>query len=230
MKLKIAIVLFITIFLANGVPSLAQKNNDWSKMSRPPAKSKRNTIAQKNDDWWKMPGTQPANPKGTEVNTLPEWSSPVVACSLLVDVPGMQTREYKNLGYEYEYGCSSPYKEIGPRTLLSPSNNIAYYVVGNKSVAEELQLVLNINNRDFAGSGHETLAVLAAILAQRALKRELSEAVLQALIGRHAGDEAVLQALIAGRAAEWTVGNTHIEVFREDWPTGKGYEVKFIIR
>lgn len=230
MKLKVAVTLFMTIFLAT-VPSLAQKNDDWTKMSRPqPANPKRNQVAQKTDDLWKMPGTQPANLKRNKVITSPDWHSPVIACSLLADVPGMETREYKDLGYEYEYGCSSPYKEIGQRNLVSMSNHIAYYVLGNKSVAKELQLVLNVNDRDFAGSGHEALTVIAAMLAQRALKQELPEAVLRALIGGHAGDEGVLQALTAGRAGEWKVGNTNLKVFREDWPTGRGYEVKFIIR
>lgn len=242
MKLKSAVALFMTIFLATCVPSLAQKDDDWKKISpmqdddwmkmgrTKPAKPKRNKVAQKNDDGWKMPFTQPENPELNKIIPPPEWRSPVVACSLLADISGMQTRGYKDLGYEYEYGCSSPYKEIGPSTLFSISNNIAYYVLGNKSVATELQLVLNVNNRDFARSGHETLTVLATMLAQRALKKELSEAVLQALIGSRAGDEAVLQALIAGRSGEWKAGNTRIEVFREDRPRGSGYEVKFIIR
>jgi hypothetical protein len=231
MKRKIAVGLFMTIFLATGVPSLAQKSDDWTKLSRPqPANPTPNKVAQENDDLWKMPGTQPANTRRNKVITSKYWRSPVVACSLLSDIPGMQTRGYQDLGYEYVYGCSSPSKEIGPRTVFSTSNNIVYYVLGNRSVAKELQLVLNVNNRDFARSGHETLTVLAAMLAQRALKQELSEAVLQALIGGRTGDEAVLQALIAGRAGEWRAGNTRIEVFREDWSTGKGYEVKFIIR
>ena len=41
---------------------------------------------------------------------------------------------------------------------------------------------------------------------------------------------AMREALSQGKSGKWEAGKNRIEIMREDWPTGKGYEVKFIIR
>lgn len=147
-----------------------------------------------------------------------DWHSPDVACSLLADIPGMQTRGWKNdPDYKPEnYWCACFYKEIGKSTLFSIKNNLAYYVDGDRNTAKQLKLVLNVNNRDDAETAHGALAAASGILTKRALNADLSDEV--------------LLALLAGRAGKWKAGKNQIEVFREDWDNGKGYEVKFFIR
>jgi len=33
-------------------------------------------------------------------------------------------------------------------------------------------------------------------------------------------------AILAGKSGKWKVGDVDISVARENWPTGKGYEIK----
>lgn len=40
----------------------------------------------------------------------------------------------------------------------------------------------------------------------------------------------VYKSLIAGKPGGWKAGKNQIEIIRDDWHTGTGYEVKFIIR
>lgn len=95
-------------------------------------------------------------------------------------------------------------------------NNLAYYVTGDQHAAKELKLVLNVNDRDNAEDGHRALAIASGFLTKAALGTYLMEEV--------------YKALVAGRADRWKAGKNKIEIVRDDWETGKGYEVKFIIR
>lgn len=178
-------------------------------------------VSGQNDDWWKMPGTQKANPRKADVAS---WHTPQIACSLLDDIPGMQTTGYKDYAMRSrtprepwmpkEYSCLSPYKQIGSGWPMP--NNLAFYSTGDQSIVRELKLVLNVNNAPTAEVGHGALAVASSLLTKRALNGDLSDEV--------------LEALLAGRQGKWKAGKNQIEILREDWPTGKGYEVKFIIR
>lgn len=149
-------------------------------------------------------------------NSTTDWRIPETACALLDDLEGMKTRGYKNYEGSDAYGCSSPYKELGPGTVFSISNNLAYYVTGHQHTAKELKLVLNVNSQSTAQLGHQALAYASLELTKRALNAELLDEV--------------VAALLAGQPGKWKAGKSRIEVIREDWPTGKGYEVKFIIR
>jgi hypothetical protein len=73
-----------------------------------------------------------------------------------------------------------------------------------------------VNSLHNAEVSHAALAVASALLTKRALNAELSDEV--------------LAALLAGRPGKWKAGINGIEVFREDWSTGKGYEIHFTIR
>lgn len=160
---------------------------------------------------WRMPGTKKANPaKSVQPST---WSSPAAACALLADIPGMQTRGYKNTpSVPKEYSCSSPHKSIGNGYSLE--NNVAYYVVGDRNTATELRLVLKLSNMDAAPVGRSVLAVASDLLAKRALGGSLPDDV--------------LKALLAGRTGEWDVRDHEVLIARNDWPGG--YEMKFVIR
>ncbi|WOD28736.1 hypothetical protein RYH70_01470 [Alloalcanivorax xenomutans] len=138
------------------------------------------------------------------------WS-PDEACSYLK--PSLSTRGYKK-GYGDEYHCSSPYKDIGKASTGLP-NNLAYYSVGKRSVAETLKLVLNYNQPSRSASATEVLVSEAESLAIKATGKEIPELI--------------SKAISLGEPAEEIIDGIHHEVKRDDWPTGRGYEVHYII-
>ncbi len=144
------------------------------------------------------------------------WHAPEKACSVFADIPGMETKGYKNYpDVSKDYWCASPYKEIG--TGFPMANNLAYYVTGNEREAKELKLVLNVNSVPNAEAGHHTLAVASFLLTKRALNAELSDEV--------------LAALKFGKPGRWRAGVNYIEISRESWGTANGgYEIHFTIR
>lgn len=155
--------------------------------------------------------------KALRPRSATDWHTPWFACSLLDDIPGMRTRGYmKDPSLPKDYWCSSPYKEIGTGTVFSIANNLAYYATGDQRTARQLKLVLNVNSLHAANVGHEALAIASRLLTRRALNADLSNEV--------------LTALLSGRPGKWNAGKSQIEVLRDDWSNGKGYEVHFIIR
>jgi hypothetical protein len=138
-------------------------------------------------------------------------ASPNQACAFL-EGHGLATRGWK-LQYEGVYGCSSPYKDLGAGNPLT--NNLAYYVDGSAGKAEKLKLILNVNNRAEASSSQRELFKAAKTLCLKATGKELPQLV--------------AQAISAGKKAASKVGSSSLEVIRIDWPTGKGFELKFII-
>lgn len=122
---------------------------------------------------------------------------------------GLATRGWKNQ-YDKEFGCSSPYKEIGAGAPLA--NNIAYYVEGGRTTANRAKLVMNINNKGSAESAHRELLKVAENLSPKVTGVGLPKEIAAAITN--------------GTNASRTAGPSTIEVIRINWPTGKGYEVK----
>ena len=139
-------------------------------------------------------------------------TTPAEACGYMAD-QGLSTRGWKNY-HDNEFGCSSPYHDIGPGFPLP--NNLAYYAEGKQQSVALVKLVLNVNNRTEAKSGHTALVKAAEALASRVTGEKLP------------GE--ISRAILEGRKASAKLGNTTVEVLRIDWPTGKGYEVKVIFQ
>ena len=135
-----------------------------------------------------------------------------VACNYLKSI-GLATRGWKN-HYDDVYGCSSPYKEFGSGYPLK--NNLAYYVDGTATNVKQLKLVVNVNNRAEEKRAHSELLKAAEVLTKQYLNKPLSESI--------------RGAITAGKDLSSEVGDTTVEIIRDDWPTGKGYEIKFIIK
>ncbi len=95
-------------------------------------------------------------------------------------------------------------------------NNLAYYVTGAGSSASEVKLVLNFNQPSHSAAGSAALLAASKKLSQRALGARLPDSVAKLIKKGEGGSE--------------SVGSGTVEVVRDDWPTGKGYEVKVIIR
>lgn len=134
-------------------------------------------------------------------------STPSQVCSFLSDA-GLVTRGWKNQ-YDQEFGCSSPYKELG--SGLPIANNLAFYVQGTSSAVREVKLVLNVNNRAAATSAHQELLKAASSLSVKATGEQLPQTV--------------KDAILSGSKASQQVGSSTVDIMRQDWPTGKGYEV-----
>ena len=140
-----------------------------------------------------------------------ENSTPSEACGFM-SAMGMATRGYKNPD-NMGYFCSSPYKELGSGFPLA--NNIAYYAEGDAKKVTKLKLVLNVNSKQEAKQAHTEMANSAGILLKKALNTALPQ---------EAKD-----AILAGGNGKWKIGNANVSVTRIDWPTGKGYDIKFIV-
>lgn len=138
---------------------------------------------------------------------------PLEACGYLSNISGLQTRGYKNQD-ENTYGCTSPYKELGAGSSLA--NNIAYYVKGDSENATELRLVLNVNVAQQTKEAQATLLSHSEELTKKALGVPMSKEV--------------RNALSSGKPGQWTIEKSRVEITRDDWTTGKGYELHYIIR
>lgn len=138
-------------------------------------------------------------------------TEPTQACSLLNEV-GLQGRKWSNY-YGQEFGCSSPYKDIGAAFPLP--NNIAYYVKGSSEKASNFKIVLNVNDPSNASSAHKELQIASGILAKK--------------VAQVNQNQPILNAIAEGRNFSQKTGNSTITVIKEVWPTGKGYEIRVSI-
>jgi hypothetical protein len=140
------------------------------------------------------------------------------ACAYLRGV-GLGTDRYWRDDGERLFHCLSPYKELG--TVAGPlglglKNNLAYYVNGDAERIHQMELVLNVNQRHEAKQAHQDLVRAAKVLTQQALNTPLPKAA--------------EQAIAAGKPWRGTVKAATLDLTRDDWPTGKGYELHFLVR
>ncbi len=151
----------------------------------------------------------------TPANTAQQsgWK-PQEACAFLSDIDGLQTRGYKKLYSDEDLSCSSDYKKLGSEFPLP--NTIAYYANGNSQTVNELKLVINVNVKDKGKDAQATLADYSQKLTEKALGEKMPQEA--------------KNAILAGKAGKWTLGKAQVEVKREDWETGKGYNVHYILR
>ncbi|MGH8381729.1 hypothetical protein [Pseudomonas sp.] len=139
--------------------------------------------------------------------------SPVKICSYLADI-GLKGRKWVEDYGDGSSGCASDYKDIGSGAPLA--NNLAYYVSGAGKYVMEVKLVLNYNQPRKPDAGTTALVAASQKLAQRALGGTLPTSVIELIKKGEHGSE--------------NVGRGMVEVVREDWPNGKGYEVHVMMR
>lgn len=159
-----------------------------------------------------QPGVTPNSNSGVFPPAPRDGWEPNAACNFLQTRPGLGSRGYKQR-YENEWGCSSPYKDIGYAEPLP--NNIAYYVKGTQHKAQELKLVINVNDKKGATDVLRELVACGRILYKNALGRDLPKVV--------------EQSLETGKQGQWSDESARVEIIRDRWSNGKGYEVHFII-
>jgi hypothetical protein len=145
------------------------------------------------------------------------------ACAYLRSL-GLTTNRYWRDDNEQVFHCLSSYKELGTVAdplALSSKNNLAYYVDGDAERIHQMKLVLNVyhhnvKSRHGATQAHQPLGQAAKRLTQEALKTPLPKPA--------------EQAIAAGKSWQGTVKAATLELTRDEWPSGKGYGLHFLIR
>ncbi|MEI6133275.1 MAG: hypothetical protein WCQ41_10705 [Bacillota bacterium] len=149
------------------------------------------------------------------VNAELKSTVPSEICAYMKDLD-LATSGWKGL-YGNSFFCTSQYRELSPSS--SPTNNpnnLTFSVEGDSTTANQAKLVLNVNNRETAEKSHEELLKASEVLSLKATGEKLPKGLKNAIkIGKKAGAK---------------VGFSYVEVVKEDWPTGKGYEVKILIK
>jgi hypothetical protein len=133
------------------------------------------------------------------------YRPPPPACAYLRSV-GLGTDRYWRDDGEPLFHCLSPMTPLGTAAEphgLGLKNNLAL-------------LKLNVNQRQEAKQAQQTLVRAAKALTQQALNAPLPKAV--------------EQAIAVGKPWQGTLKGATVELAREDWPTGKGYDLKFRVR
>jgi hypothetical protein len=146
------------------------------------------------------------------------YRPPPPACAYLRSV-GLGTDRYWRDDGEPLFHCLSPMTPLGTAAEphgLGLKNNLAYYVDGDAERAHDLLLKLNVNQRQEAKQAQQTLMRAAKALTQQALNAPLPKAA--------------EQAITAGKPWQGTLKGATVALAREDWPTGKGYDLKFRVR
>jgi hypothetical protein len=140
------------------------------------------------------------------------------ACAYVRSV-GLETQCYWRDKGEPLFTCLSPLTQLGSVAdplVFGLKNNLAYYVDGDAERIHRMMLTLNVNQRHEAKQAHQVLVRAAKVLTQRALNTPLPQTA--------------EQAIVAGKPWRGTVKAVTLELTRDDWSTGKGCDLKFLVR
>lgn len=140
-------------------------------------------------------------------------AAPETVCQYLADI-ALKGRKWVPDYGDGTSGCATDYKDIGTGAPLA--NNLAYYATGKGGKVDQLKLVLNYNQPKSAGFATASLISAAQKLSPKALGASLPPEV--------------IQLIKAGRSGKAKVGTGEVEVLRDNWPTGRGYEVQVMMR
>lgn len=137
------------------------------------------------------------------------------ACYYLHSHVGFSPSVYKKLGdISSEYSCSTPYKSIDERNGRL-SNNIAHYVVGDEFKAVKLYIVLNVNTKVNLSKSINFFIDASMLLTKKAARTDLTKDIVTSIKKE--------------KSITRKVNGNKIEVKKESWPSGDGYELQFII-
>ena len=134
---------------------------------------------------------------------------PAVACAFMSDKlsPGPYRVESGSI-----FACLSEEKTLGAG---SPPNNIAFYAKGEAGRARLVGLSLKVNQPESAGEALQKLVEYSEQLSEKATGIPLSSAT--------------AKAMLAGNAGRGKVGSTKVEILKQTFSDGKGYELNFVI-
>ena len=136
---------------------------------------------------------------------------PPALCAALSD-QGLKGGEWTDYGDDLS-GCASDPKDIGVGHPVA--NSLAFYVTGTGTAANQVKLVVSFHEPKTPGLAINALGKASEKLAPMALGVPLPNAV--------------KKAIVLGQPMTLSAGTGSIEVVRERWPDGKGYEVQVIM-
>ena len=139
-------------------------------------------------------------------------TAPEAVCSFLSDLD-LNGRKWTDYG-DGASGCASNYKDIGGGSPMA--NNLAFYAAGSDSTVDQVKLVLNFNQTKSVGMSISALGKASEKLSLKALGAKLPNSI--------------KKAIVLGQPLTAAVGTGTIEVVRDNWSTGKGYEVQVIMK
>lgn len=113
-----------------------------------------------------------------------------------------------------EWGCLSGTYEV-PSDTLGLRNSLAYHVNGDVQHAREAHLTLNVTDKSTEPQARRALMLAARELVMGAAGTEMTPQT--------------EKAIQSGRPGRWTMGGRTFELTKETWPTGKGYDLRFMI-
>lgn len=156
----------------------------------------------------------PKNSSSTSNSSI-GWD-PQKACRFLSDIPGMSSSGSYSSLYEGIHSCGTRYKDVGEDDHSALPNNISYYAAGTPEKVQRLRLLLNINQISNDTAAKEQMATVAVRLFQAALN--------------HSIPNGIQDSIKTGTSGQWDDSGYKIELKKDIWPTGKGYELNFVIR
>ena len=142
-----------------------------------------------------------------------EGWSPYYAKNFLIE-EGLKTKSYHPIN-ENEWHASTNYVELPGKEFIA--NNIAFYINGNETIAEELKLILNLNSPSFSKEAISKMLSSAKLLFQKAFNSKLPSAI--------------EESLILGQPETFEVNNFVIKIEKNIWPNNRmeGYNLNFSI-
>jgi len=154
------------------------------------------------------------------VNAELENDDPLIICHSLSSqglFPGKWRKD------ELGYLCVTPYKDIVSSLLYTPGlpNNIALYATGSENKVNEVKLVININDSTSAHNAHLELLKDAEIL--------FHHLYLPSKPAQYLSSE-IKNSIINGNPGNFLVRKISIQIIKDIWPTGKGYEIQVIFK
>lgn len=138
-----------------------------------------------------------------------EGFSPFVACNILIEEDGFTPHDSGYHQYEGsdEFGCSTPYKELGK---VGMPNNIALYAKGmSESTVDSVYLVLNVNVHKYAARDFKYFSSMCGSMAS-------------GLVGTKADQFSA--DVVRGKPFTYVNGGYELKLEKKNWPSGKGYE------
>ncbi|WP_321833745.1 hypothetical protein [Pseudomonas kulmbachensis] len=139
-------------------------------------------------------------------------TAPESVCAFLSNLD-LKGRKWTDYG-DGTSGCASNYKDIGSGSPMA--NNLAFYATGSDSTVDQVKLVLNFNQVKSVGMSISALGKASEKLSLEALGAPLPNSI--------------KKAIVLGQPLTAAAGTGTIEVVRDIWPTGKGYEVQVIMK
>jgi hypothetical protein len=114
-----------------------------------------------------------------------------------------------------DYSCGSAYSQLGTGSGGLP-NNISYYARGTRTSVKRLRILLNVNKRSEFKSANGYFRKAAQHLYQVSLGSPIPDKVDKNLLGSKPG--------------RWNQNGYVVELQKDVWTTGLGFELNFIIR